>query len=117
MAAESRAPRRSARRAAFLPSSLRGNRLPSHFRGCIAPAGVRSLSPMNAAPRLLDTTQAAESLGLSARTLESYRRSGRGPRYVKIGSRALYAPEDLAAWVEARKRSRTVEELVGGEAV
>jgi predicted DNA-binding transcriptional regulator AlpA len=72
---------------------------------------------MGTIPRLLDTTQAAETLGLAARTLETYRRSGRGPRYVKIGRRALYAPEDLAAWVEARKRSRTTEEPVVGEAV
>lgn len=63
-------------------------------------------------PRLLDTTQAAETLGLSARTLEAYRRSGAGPRYVKIGRRTRYAPEDLAAWVEERKRIRTKEDPV-----
>jgi predicted DNA-binding transcriptional regulator AlpA len=64
---------------------------------------------MNATTRLIDTTQAAESLGLSARTLESYRRSGYGPRYVKIGRRSMYAPEDIAVWVESRKRNRTTE--------
>ena len=61
------------------------------------------------ATRLLDTTQAAESLGLSARTLEGFRQSGRGPHYVKLGRRTMYAPEDLAAWVESRKRRSTKE--------
>jgi predicted DNA-binding transcriptional regulator AlpA len=63
---------------------------------------------MNA--RLLDTTQVAELCGLSARTLEAYRRTGEGPRFVKFGRRALYAPEDVAAWVESRKRTSTREE-------
>lgn len=62
------------------------------------------------ADRLLDTTQAAESLGLSARTLEGFRQSGRGPRYVKLGRRAMYTREDLTAWIEDRKRTRTKEE-------
>jgi predicted DNA-binding transcriptional regulator AlpA len=75
---------------------------------------------MSATPRLLDTTQAAEALGLAARTLETYRLSGRGPRFVKIGRRSLYAPEDLAAWVESRKRTSTKEtepEIPGETAV
>jgi predicted DNA-binding transcriptional regulator AlpA len=65
------------------------------------------------APRLLDTTQVAETLGLSARTLEAYRRTGQGPRYVKFGRRALYAPEDVSVWVESRKRTSTKEERPG----
>jgi predicted DNA-binding transcriptional regulator AlpA len=59
--------------------------------------------------RLLDTTQVAETLGLSARTLEAYRLTGQGPRYVKFGRRAMYAPEDVAVWVESRKRMSTKE--------
>jgi predicted DNA-binding transcriptional regulator AlpA len=64
---------------------------------------------MSTTPRLLDTTQAAEALGLSARTLETYRRSGKGPRYVKLGRRTRYAPEDLAVWVASKKRTSTKE--------
>lgn len=63
--------------------------------------------------RLLKTTQVAELCGLSARTLEAYRRTGQGPRYVKFGQRTLYAPEDVAAWVESRKRASTKEERPG----
>jgi predicted DNA-binding transcriptional regulator AlpA len=65
------------------------------------------------ANRLLDTTQAAESLGLSHRSLEGFRQRGGGPRYVKLGRRTMYAPEDLAAWVESRKRASTKEEKTG----
>lgn len=56
---------------------------------------------------LLDTTQAAESLKLSPRTLDGFRYTGRGPRYAKLGRRVMYDPADLAAWVESRKRTRT----------
>jgi predicted DNA-binding transcriptional regulator AlpA len=70
---------------------------------------LRIVAFMSAA-RLLDTTQAAESLGLSARTLEGLRQSGRGPRYAKLGRRTMYTAEDLAAWVGERKRTSTKEE-------
>ncbi|HEY0512729.1 MAG TPA: helix-turn-helix domain-containing protein [Thermoanaerobaculia bacterium] len=65
------------------------------------------------APRLYSTVQAAEALGISPRTLELYRHTGNGPVYVKLGSRTVYAPEDLATWVEARKRRSTKEGKTG----
>lgn len=49
----------------------------------------------------LDSTQAAQWLGLSKSTLEKMRCDGRGPRYLKVGKRCFYRPADLAAYLEA----------------
>ena len=51
-------------------------------------------------PRFLRTKEAAEFLGLSARTLEKHRTSGTGPAYRKLGGRVVYAIDDLEAWAD-----------------
>jgi len=48
---------------------------------------------------LLTQREAARLLRLSERTLERYRVSGLGPRYVKAGRRCLYRVEDLETWI------------------
>lgn len=52
---------------------------------------------------LLTTVEAAEYLGLSPRTLEDMRVTGKGPRYYKLGpgkrSKVVYRREDLEGWV------------------
>ena len=61
---------------------------------------------------LLTTRQAAEFLGLSPRTLECWRLTGAGPRYVKFaGLRGAvrYRLEDLEAWFASRTRTSTSE--------
>ena len=62
-------------------------------------------------PRYLDTKQAAAYLGLSDKTLEKLRVSGRGPRYAKAGRRVIYDRGDLDEWVAARKRGFTGESV------
>jgi predicted DNA-binding transcriptional regulator AlpA len=64
--------------------------------------------------RLLSTNEAADLVGLTPKALAHFRRTGQGPTYAKLGRRALYAPNDIAAWVNARKRTRTTE--AGGTA-
>ena len=44
-------------------------------------------------PQLLATAQGAETLGLSARTINAFRLCPKGPRYV--GRRAIYGLADL----------------------
>ena len=39
---------------------------------------------------------------MSPRTLEQWRWLGKGPRFLKIGSRVLYREEDVAAWETAQ---------------
>ncbi|UZW60270.1 helix-turn-helix transcriptional regulator [Lysobacter enzymogenes] len=49
----------------------------------------------------MDTAQAAEMLGISKSTLDKKRCEGRGPRYIKLGSRVFYRQEDLDAYIAA----------------
>ena len=51
---------------------------------------------------LLDTGEAAAYLHLSPRTLERYRVTGEGPRFLKLGRRVLYRRDDLDTWIESR---------------
>jgi Helix-turn-helix domain len=59
--------------------------------------------------RLLSTSEAADALRLSPRTLERLRLVGGGPVFVKAGRRVLYREPDLAAWIESRVRGSTSE--------
>jgi predicted DNA-binding transcriptional regulator AlpA len=60
--------------------------------------------------RVLRTPDAATYLGVSAPTLEKWRLTGHGPRFVHLSARAIgYLREDLDSWLETRKRSSTSE--------
>lgn len=55
--------------------------------------------------RILRTRQAADYVGLSSSTLEKMRLSGDGPRFVRLGGRAVgYDVEDLNAWLDSQKQ-------------
>ena len=59
-------------------------------------------------PRVLRTPDAAQYLGLTASTLEKMRLSGNGPRFVRIGARAVgYCLDDLDAFIDAGRRTST----------
>lgn len=49
----------------------------------------------------LSTAQAAHYIGLSPRTLERMRRTGRGPRFRKHGRYVRYHIAELDAWSES----------------
>lgn len=56
-------------------------------------------------PRILRTPQAAIYIGLSASALEKMRLSGAGPRFVRLGQKAVgYDVRDLDAWVQERRQ-------------
>jgi hypothetical protein len=59
--------------------------------------------------RTMDAQSAAAALGLSESTLAKLRLSGNGPAYCKIGRRVVYRPDDLASWLDSRKRLSTSE--------
>jgi predicted DNA-binding transcriptional regulator AlpA len=61
---------------------------------------------------LMDTAEAARRCGLAKQTLAVLRVEGGGPRYVKLGRRVAYDPADIAAWIEANKRSNTSEQPI-----
>ena len=51
---------------------------------------------------VLRTKAAADHVGLAASTLERYRQEGIGPRFVRIGRRAVgYRVTDLETWLDA----------------
>ena len=58
------------------------------------------------AVRYLDEIQVAAMTGLSRRTLQNWRFLKKGPAFFKVGRRVLYAPEDIAEFIE-RHRVRT----------
>jgi predicted DNA-binding transcriptional regulator AlpA len=59
-------------------------------------------------PRVLRTPDAARYLGLTGSTLEKMRLVGSGPRFVRLGTRAVgYAIGDLDAFIEAGQRTST----------
>jgi predicted DNA-binding transcriptional regulator AlpA len=56
---------------------------------------------------LLTESQAAQLVGLSARTLERFRIQGAGPKFLKLGRRVFYAQTDLLTWLDSRRYTRT----------
>jgi predicted DNA-binding transcriptional regulator AlpA len=58
-------------------------------------------------PRILRTPQAAVYIGLSASAMEKMRLSGAGPRFVRLGQKAIgYDVRDLDAWLDAQREKR-----------
>lgn len=60
---------------------------------------------------VLSEAEAAEACNLKTRTLSSYRKSGQGPRFVKIGPRKIgYLPEQISEWLADRVRASTSDD-------
>jgi hypothetical protein len=64
---------------------------------------------MSSALQLHSTKQAADLLGIKEQTLIAWRHYGRGPSFVKVGSRIRYRDDDLAAFTEAHRQQSTSE--------
>src|SRR5215469_10631304 len=61
--------------------------------------------------RVRRTPAAAEYIGLKPSTLEKWRLLGKGPRFIKIGSRSVgYTEADLDAFIEADRRTSTSDD-------
>lgn len=59
---------------------------------------------------LLAADQAGTYLHVHPRTLANWRVLGKGPRYVRAGSRALYRQSDLDAWLDAHTFEHMADE-------
>jgi len=58
----------------------------------------------------LNTDQAADYTGLSKATLEKFRCSGGGPRFVRYSRRAVrYRVAEIDAWMDSRTVAHTSE--------
>jgi predicted DNA-binding transcriptional regulator AlpA len=58
---------------------------------------------------LLTQRQAAEMLCLSERTLERFRVSGFGPKFLRLGKSIRYRPDDVERWIAGRVVGSTSE--------
>ena len=62
----------------------------------------------------LSEKRLARRWGLSHRTLERWRGTGEGPRFLKIGGRVVYRKADIKAYEATQLRSRTLPPRSGG---
>lgn len=59
--------------------------------------------------RCLSTAEAARQLNLSVSTLNKWRLTGDGPRFLKLGRRVAYSQADIDAFTAAQRRGSTAE--------
>ncbi len=57
----------------------------------------------------LSTNDLAKQLDLAPITLHRWRVTGEGPPFCKIGSRVVYDPDDVSAWMASRTVRNTAE--------
>ena len=54
--------------------------------------------------RFISERRVAEMLGISLRTLQRWRKEGKGPPSTKIGRKPFYALDELQKWIDREKR-------------
>lgn len=58
-------------------------------------------------PAILDEGEAAQFIRVSIRTLQSWRVSGRGPAFIKVGRAVRYDRGTLTQWLISQTRAST----------
>lgn len=61
--------------------------------------------------QLLTNEQAANYIGFQPSTLNHWRCSGRGPRFLRLGRYIRYRTEDLEAWLDAQPSFASTSEI------
>lgn len=59
--------------------------------------------------RHLNQIELAARLNISPRTLERWRWTGEGPRFMKVGGRVVYRLEDVEVYEDSQLRNSTAE--------
>lgn len=59
--------------------------------------------------RHLNQIELAARLNISPRTLERWRWTGEGPRFMKVGGRVVYRLEDVEGYEDGQLRNSTAE--------
>lgn len=65
--------------------------------------------PSNNLSELLTSERAAPFVGTEPKTLDNWRTLGKGPKFIRVGRKAMYHPDDIAEWVAARRVQSTSE--------
>lgn len=60
---------------------------------------------------LISAEEAAKRLNIAVSTLAKMRLSGKSPKYVKMGRRVAYRPEDIEEWIAAHSQTSTAESV------
>lgn len=53
---------------------------------------------------LLTRSEFCERFGISYRSAEMWAHKGQGPKVTRLGARAYYHLDDIAAWIEAQRK-------------
>lgn len=62
---------------------------------------------LHAVVALLDETAVSKQLKCEAKTLQAWRCRGGGPPFIRVGRLVRYRPQDVLAWIEARRVDST----------
>lgn len=66
---------------------------------------TQSQDDQRVARALLDDVEVADRLNVSLQTVRNWRTRREGPRFVKLGKRAVrYRPEDVEAFIEGERQ-------------
>lgn len=61
--------------------------------------------------KFMNEKETALMLGFSQRTLQNWRHSGQGPKYLRVNRRVIrYRLSDVQSWVDSRIRESTATE-------
>lgn len=64
--------------------------------------------------RFTSERDAAEFLGVSVKTMQSWRAKGEGPRFAKFGRAVRYNVKELTDWAESQQHTSTASVTTGG---
>lgn len=56
---------------------------------------------------LMDAVEVAEILGVTKNALAQMRMKGTSPKFVKVGGRVKYHPDDVAEYINTNKHTET----------
>ena len=57
--------------------------------------------------QLLDTLEVARLIGVHPQTLSTWRSQSQGPRWIKVGRKVKYRPNDVGDWLDQNVRTST----------
>ncbi|MCW4458792.1 AlpA family transcriptional regulator [Microbacterium sp. MPKO10] len=60
---------------------------------------------------LITADTLAERLGTKRRTVDEWRITGKGPKFIRVGRSVRYRPEAVEAWLLSQERRSTSEEV------
>jgi predicted DNA-binding transcriptional regulator AlpA len=67
-----------------------------------------NLREFSQAPEIMTVARCATYTGFSAKSLDQWRNSGDGPKFVKVSNRVRYRKTDIDAWIAAKTKANTL---------